>query len=98
MSFRRSLRLALCVCLLAGLWLTCTRWIAARTVTTDDVMRAWMARFDRDHDGRISRDEWLYYGGRPETFEGFDFNGDGYLDAHEFETFFLNAGQKRVGQ
>ncbi len=40
----------------------------------------WVARLDRDQDGRVSAEE---FDGPPEHFAQFDKNRDGYLEASE---------------
>lgn len=57
--------------------------------TPDSVLR----KFDRDHDGKVSREE---FAGPPERFAKFDIDGDGFATKGELETFF--AARTRVTQ
>jgi hypothetical protein len=41
-----------------------------------------LSLIDTDHDGTVSRDEWMAYQGR--FFDALDKNKDGFLDANEF--------------
>lgn len=71
-------------------------WWYVRThrdnVPTDDAVFAEIiARVDTDHDGLISASEWTAYGGNADVFNAYDFNGDGYLDVHEFEALFTSV-------
>ena len=45
----------------------------------------FLPRFDRDHDGRVSREEFT---GPPKGFARFDSNGDGFATRVELEAFF----------
>ena len=64
---------------------------ASTVPTQDEVLRAVMARVDGDHDGRISREEWLRHGGEEGLFTQHDTNHDGFLDLDEFRTMFLTT-------
>lgn len=72
------MRLLFCSCLLCGALAAMSPTAAAQAVeSTGD----YLARMDRDGDGRISLAEyqdWLSY-----AFDAMDANGDGVLDAQE---------------
>lgn len=85
-------RLWTALLLIAGIatmaaWLSHAQRRAAR-ITEQGALAEVIRRVDTDGDGRISAAEWKAIGGGPQIFEGYDLNGDGYLDADEVELLF----------
>lgn len=64
---------------------------ASTLPTRTAVLHEALARFDADGDGRISQEEWEHHGGGRFLFQAYDFNGDGYIDATEFEAVFTSV-------
>lgn len=74
-------------------------WWHARSLpppilTEDAVFAEFVSRVDTDHDGRISVAEWKAFGGKPNVFAAYDFNGDGYLDVREVKAMFYSLDPK----
>lgn len=70
--------------------------IRSHAPTVTDVTRRYMAYFDSDRDGRVSLHEWMHFGGDRATFEAFDLNDDGFIDAEEFREAFLHLNKRTV--